>query len=75
MLGSSVGKIRLNERSPPTSMPSHAWNSKTLYRTLPLNAGFFFWAVDERGAKVAAAWRENLETSFPTFMLLLAPDD
>ncbi len=63
MLGSSVGQIMLNDSSPPATRAIHDWYSKTLYRTLPLTAGFFC-LVDERGANVPAAWRVNRVTSF-----------
>lgn len=63
MLGSSVGKMMLNDSSPPTAMQIHACHSKTLYSTLPLTAGFFD-AVDERGANVPAVWRASFVRSF-----------
>jgi hypothetical protein len=63
MLGSSVGQMRLNDSRPPATRQIHDWYSKMSYSTLPFTAGFFCF-VDERGAKVPAAWRVNLETSF-----------
>ena len=72
MLGSSVGKSTLNDSRPPTTRQIHACHSKMLYSRLPLTAGFF-WAVDERGAKVAAVWRTILFTSFSRSKSFAAP--
>eukprot|EP00195_Chlamydomonas_chlamydogama_P012212 CAMPEP_0202900488 /NCGR_PEP_ID=MMETSP1392-20130828/11861_1 /ASSEMBLY_ACC=CAM_ASM_000868 /TAXON_ID=225041 /ORGANISM="Chlamydomonas chlamydogama, Strain SAG 11-48b" /LENGTH=291 /DNA_ID=CAMNT_0049586885 /DNA_START=187 /DNA_END=1064 /DNA_ORIENTATION=+ len=57
------GKMMLNDRSPPTAIAIHAWYSKTSYSRDPLVAGFFF-AVELRGANVAAVCLANFEISF-----------
>lgn len=62
MLGSSVGQIMLKDSKPPATKQIHDWYSKMSYKRLPFTAGFFC-LVDERGAKVPAAWRVNLVTS------------
>jgi len=57
--GSSDGQITLYARSPPTTMAKYACTSNTVYKTLPLYAGFFF-AVLDLGANVVAVFLANL---------------
>ena len=52
--GSFDGNIRLKERTPPSSIETYPWTSKTLYKVLPGTAGFLV-AVEALGAKVEAA--------------------
>jgi len=44
-----------------TTRKRYAWTSKTVYKTLPLNAGFFD-APEALGANVVAAFLANLDT-------------
>ena len=44
-----------------TTRKRYAWTSKTVYNTLPLNAGFFV-APEALGANVVAAFLANLDT-------------
>ena len=57
--GSSDGQMTLYAKSPPTTMAKYACTSNTVYKTLPLYAGFFF-AVLDLGANVVAVFFANL---------------